>query len=348
MSSIYICYRRDDTRVVAARLADALAHALGPERVRVDRDDLVPGEDLNDYMQRQVRETAVMLVLIGPRWLALADATGTRHIDQPTDLVRFEIATALQAGLRVVPVLTDDAQFPLADDVPGDLQPLLRRQGMALTTERWPQDLARLLEVLRPLLGASGRADEGPLASIKRWFAPQPSRTAAPPSPPSRLPPAPSQSQARAADAPSPAPGREPAWEVFISYAFEDEVWAQRVVGALEGQGFACFVASRDIVPGSPSYARDVVRAIKGSRLLVVLLSAASNGSDDVLSEITLAKNHKVPRLALRLDEAQMDDGFDYFFAQAQRLEAAQLDVDEALRRLSAAVLRQIGPAQPG
>ena len=342
MTGIYISYRRDDSLAVAGRLCDDLADAFGRERVSMDFDDMPPGEDFSSYMERKLRETTVLLVLIGPRWLAVTDAEGTRRIDSTDDFVRFEIATALHVGMPVVPVLVDDTPFPQAEQLPGDLGALITRQGINLSSDRWRADVARLVVQLERLIGAPTRTAGGPLASVKRWFGD--ASGAAPDRPAATMTrevprPAPTFTQ-------SPAPAA--ASEVFVSYAFEDESWAQSVVGALEAQGYACFVASRDIVPGSPSYARDVVRAIKGSRLLVVLLSQASNASDDVLSEITLAKNHKVPRLALRIDEAQLDDGFDYFFAQAQRLDAGRLDMSEALSRLCASVLRQIGPAQRG
>ena len=82
-------------------------------------------------------------------------------------------------------------------------------------------------------------------------------------------------------------------------------------------------------------------------RLLVVVLSAATNGSDDVLNEITLAKNNGVPRLPLRIDTSAMDEGLEYYFSQAQRLESATQDPAELLQRLARAVAQQLGAPRP-
>ena len=56
--------------------------------------------------------------------------------------------------------------------------------------------------------------------------------------------------------------------DVFISYASQDGTFANAVVGALEGQGLKCWIAPRDVVPGS-LYADGIVRAINEARVVV-------------------------------------------------------------------------------
>ena len=52
----------------------------------------------------------------------------TRRIDDPADWIRRELAEAFAAGVRVIPVLTDDAEMPTEDELPGDLAALARCQ----------------------------------------------------------------------------------------------------------------------------------------------------------------------------------------------------------------------------
>lgn len=157
MTGSCISYRREDTHAVAGRLFDDLADAFGRERVSIDFDDMPLGEDFSSYTERKLRETTVLLVLIGPRWLAVTDAEGARRIDRMDDLVRFEIATALRVGVLVVPVLVDDTPFPQAEQLPGDLGALIRRQGINLSSHRWRADVARLVQQLERLIGAAQR-----------------------------------------------------------------------------------------------------------------------------------------------------------------------------------------------
>ncbi len=315
-AGIYISYRRDDAAAAAGQLAGDLVRALGSDRVVFDVDTLAPGQDFRQALRDAVGRCTVMLVLIGRHWLAGTDARGQRRLERPDDAIRLEIAAAFEQDLHVVPVLLAGAACPLPDDLPPDLAPLVRRQAIELSDDRWTRDVDMLVQVLTRLPGLALRGRPTPVLD-----------------------------RPLAADAPVKAPAREPDRpEIFVSYAFEDETWAQQAVAALESKGYRCWLASRDVAPGSASYAREITRAIKASRLLVVVLSHAANGSDDVLNEITLAKNNRVPRLPFRVDDAPLDDGFEYFFSQAQRLDTAHLAPGEAVARLVQAVGRQIGP----
>ena len=68
---------------------------------------------------------SVLLVVIGPRWLAAEGKPGWRAGD-PKDWVRLEIELAIKRGIRVIPVLVNGARMPS----PGELPPSLRA---------WPQ-----------------------------------------------------------------------------------------------------------------------------------------------------------------------------------------------------------------
>ena len=55
--------------------------------------------------------------------------------------------------------------------------------------------------------------------------------------------------------------------DVFVSYASQDAAVAQKACSALESAGFRCWIAPRDVVPGT-LYADGIVGAIDESRRL--------------------------------------------------------------------------------
>jgi TIR domain len=113
------------------------------------------------------------------------------------------------------------------------------------------------------------------------------------------------------------------------------------MVQALETQGRRCWIAHRDIPPGVPSWAEPIVTAIAGSRLVLVLLSAHSIPSVEVLREVTIAADEKIPLLPVSLDATPLSPGLRYFFAAGQRLDLAQAAPAEQLRRILPAVGKQ-------
>jgi hypothetical protein len=60
--------------------------------------------------------------------------------------------------------------------------------------------------------------------------------------------------------------------DVFISHASQDAAVANTVVDALERNGLACWIAPRQVVPGT-FYADEIVHAIDAAKALVVILS---------------------------------------------------------------------------
>jgi hypothetical protein len=60
-----------------------------------------------------------------------------------------EIATALQRGIPVVPVLMDGARMPRSDELPSDLQELPFRNGINLHHASFHTDMGRLVDGIR-------------------------------------------------------------------------------------------------------------------------------------------------------------------------------------------------------
>lgn len=150
MAQIFISYRRDDAGPSAHHLAADLERRFGKRAVFIDVDRIAPGEDFVEAIERTIEGCHATVVVIGPRWLSVRGQDGGRRLDDPSDLVRQEVATALRGRGPVVPILVDGASMPTADTLPGDLEPLLRRNALELSASRRAYDVDRLCRVLEP------------------------------------------------------------------------------------------------------------------------------------------------------------------------------------------------------
>ncbi len=162
MNGIFISYRRNDAPGYAGRLYDRLAAKFGAERVFMDVEGIEPGVDFVDAVERALASCEILIVLIGKDWLAV-DSGGRRRLDDPADFVHLETITALNRGIRVVPVLVEGAEMPRSDSLPADLLPLTRRQAVELSHNHWEATSAELVGHLQKILDHDkGRASAAP------------------------------------------------------------------------------------------------------------------------------------------------------------------------------------------
>jgi hypothetical protein len=124
---------------------------FGAERVFMDV-TMEPGVDFAETIQAAVGSCGALVALIGEEWLTVKDARGNRRIDDPADVHRMELEAALDRQVRLIPALVQDAPVPAAEDLPEALQPLLRRQTVELSDQRWDYDVNRLIDVLERVL----------------------------------------------------------------------------------------------------------------------------------------------------------------------------------------------------
>jgi len=148
MESLFINYRRDDSSGYAGRIRDHLASLFGAEAVFIDLDDIRPGINFVHALDDAVAACNVMLVLIGKRWLDARDSSGARRIDGANDFVRIEIAKALERGIRVIPLLVNNAVMPGEKDLPATIAGLANIEAIQLSDERWDYDMGQLVSSL--------------------------------------------------------------------------------------------------------------------------------------------------------------------------------------------------------
>jgi hypothetical protein len=162
---VFISYRRQETSGLAGRLYERLAARLNDDQVFMDVDTIAPGLDFAEVITEAVSTCEVLLAVIGPRWLDAKDEAGQRRLEAPDDIVRLEIAAALERNIRVIPILVEGAQMPRRQQLPDDLIKLARRNALSLRHESFRSDADRLLAAIEPLLrppAAAAPAASGP------------------------------------------------------------------------------------------------------------------------------------------------------------------------------------------
>jgi len=154
MEPIFINFRTGDQEMAAPFLCAHLLSRFGEGTIFYSSGSIRIGDNFSAALREQAEGCTVMLALIGPRWLTIAGADGRPLLVNPNDWVRREIATALAAGRRVVPVLLGDApRLTSDDDLPADIAPLAGKEYCYLRRRSLAGDLATLEEELVKVTG---------------------------------------------------------------------------------------------------------------------------------------------------------------------------------------------------
>lgn len=152
---IFISYRRQDSAGYAGRLFDRLSNHFGQDNVFMDIDTIELGVDFVKKIEEAVGSCDVLLAVIGPTWLTITNADGRPRLSDPNDFVRIEVLTALQRDVRVIPLLVQDASMPGEKDLPSELAPLARRNGMKIEHSSFDSDANLLITKLEKMLGVT-------------------------------------------------------------------------------------------------------------------------------------------------------------------------------------------------
>jgi hypothetical protein len=119
-------------------------------------------------------------------------------------------------------------------------------------------------------------------------------------------------------------------------------VVADAACAVLESRGIRCWIAPRDISPGS-NYAQAITDAIHASKVFVLVFSAASNSSPQVRREVDRAVSLGQPILPVRVEDVTPSDHMEYYLAGQHWLDALTPPLEEHLNRLADAVLPLLG-----
>ena len=123
------------------------------------------------------------------------------------------------------------------------------------------------------------------------------------------------------------------AHDIFISYSSKDKGVAEAACAALEGRGIKCWIAPRDVLPGQ-EYAAALVQAITSCRIFVLILSANSNNSPQVLREVERSVSKGVPIIPFRIEDVRLSSSMEYYVSSHHWLDALTSPLEPHLEKL--------------
>ena len=92
------------------------------------------------------------------------------------------------------------------------------------------------------------------------------------------------------------------AHDVFISYSSHDKQIADAICAALESEHIRCWIAPRDILPGT-DYPKAIIEALNQSKLFVLVFSSNANRSKQVMREIERAASKELIFIPFRTED---------------------------------------------
>jgi Skp family chaperone for outer membrane proteins len=136
------------------------------------------------------------------------------------------------------------------------------------------------------------------------------------------------------------------AHNVFISHSSQDKPVADAVCAALERASIRCWIAPRDVQPGR-SFAGEITRAIQRSKVMVLIFSAHTNASEQVLREVQLAANSHLHIVQFRIQDVIPNDDLEYYLSTPHWLDALTPPLESHLDRLETSVKALLDMARP-
>ncbi|MBD3369539.1 TIR domain-containing protein [Candidatus Fermentibacteria bacterium] len=132
---------------------------------------------------------------------------------------------------------------------------------------------------------------------------------------------------------------------VFLSHSSHDTGTVEKILEYLESRGVRCWIAPRDIPPGS-DWAESIMNALAGSETMIMVLSSSSNQSAQVRREVEHAVNAGVSIIPVIVDGTEPSVALRYYISAHQWVDASG-GLDEGfLRRLADSLLEEQSEAE--
>ena len=135
--------------------------------------------------------------------------------------------------------------------------------------------------------------------------------------------------------------------DVFISHSSKDKEIAEKVLNFFEGRGLNCWIAPRDIVPGT-EWAAAINAAITASKVFLIIYTANSAESSQVSREISLAETKQgVFVVPYKTDDTPLVGSFEYYLIGSHFISADYSKKDYKLEELYTQVADIVGGTIP-
>jgi Novel STAND NTPase 1/TIR domain len=146
---VFISYRRLDTGQIAGRVHDRLLREVPQEEIFFDIDTIPIGVDFKQHISSAVNSSAVLLVLVGEKWLMPSWKRSLWRFGskQKEDFVQLEIEAALDLGVPIVPLLVDSGAMPHVEDLPNSIVEFVLLNAATIRSGRdFHKDMDRVVE----------------------------------------------------------------------------------------------------------------------------------------------------------------------------------------------------------
>ena len=127
------------------------------------------------------------------------------------------------------------------------------------------------------------------------------------------------------------------AHDAFISYSSRDKPTADAVCAALEHHGVRCWIAPRDVLPGS-EWGEAIVTAIHSSQVMVMVFSSQANESRHIRREVERAVSQGIAIVPFRIEDIVPSSSLEYFIGNVHWLDALSPPLEQHLNDLASKV----------
>jgi hypothetical protein len=127
------------------------------------------GRSYDDLLLHDVGSSDVLVVVIGRSWSSITDDEGKRRLDSAADLLRREIAIALELGIPVIPVLVSGAKMPREEDLPDQLKPFSGKESVPLSERNYDADISLLVAGVREAARIARKQKRDKSAAVRNF-----------------------------------------------------------------------------------------------------------------------------------------------------------------------------------
>jgi tetratricopeptide (TPR) repeat protein len=137
------------------------------------------------------------------------------------------------------------------------------------------------------------------------------------------------------------------AHDVFISYSPQDKLTADAACAVLEAAGIRCWIAPRDVTPGS-EWSESIIDAIAEVRAFVLVFSGHANESGQIKREVERAVHQGIPIIPLRIEDVAPTKSLEYFISTPHWLDAFSPPLQQHLTHLAQILRTLLDGETPG
>ena len=130
--------------------------------------------------------------------------------------------------------------------------------------------------------------------------------------------------------------------DVFISYSSNDQDKVVKLADKLRSSGVSIWVDESGI-GAATLWSKEIAGAIKGCKVLVLMVTPNSVTSKNVVKEVSLAAEQNKQILPVILEPTQIPEALEYHLAGIQHLDVGGMSATESAEEILPAVLRLLG-----